>query len=93
VWGRDDRVLPVRHASNAAMMAPKAKVVVIPNAGHFPHKDHPQRFVKLLNDFVRSHPPARYDVETWRRTLRSGGDPSVQQAEAGERPVSALPSA
>jgi pimeloyl-ACP methyl ester carboxylesterase len=93
IWGDDDMVIPTRHALTAGAVAPKAAVEIIPNAGHFPHKDHPQRFVKLLNDFVRSHPPARYDVETWRRTLRSGGDPSVQQAEAGERPVSALPSA
>jgi hypothetical protein len=76
IWGDDDMVIPTRHALTAGAVAPKAAVEIIPNAGHFPHKDHPQRFVKLLNDFVRSHPPARYDAETWRRTLRSGGEQS-----------------
>ncbi|MCW2851937.1 MAG: hsaD 3, partial [Nocardioides sp.] len=50
VWGRDDKVIPVRHASNAAALAPKARVEVIPNAGHFPHKDHPERFAKVLHE-------------------------------------------
>jgi pimeloyl-ACP methyl ester carboxylesterase len=72
VWGRDDRVIPVRHASNAAMLAPKARVEVIPNAGHFPHKDHPQRFVKIVNEFVRSTQPATYSRNRWRHLLRNG---------------------
>ena len=57
VWGRDDRVIPVRHASNAAALAPRARVEVIPDAGHFPHKDHPQRFVKIVSS--SSAPPSR----------------------------------
>ncbi|CAB4733271.1 unannotated protein [freshwater metagenome] len=72
VWGRDDQVLPVRHASNAAALAPKARIEVIPNAGHFPHKDHPQRFVKILNDFVRSTQPAAYSRARWRALLKNG---------------------
>ena len=57
IWGRDDRVIPVGHASNAARLAPKARIEVIPNAGHFPHKDHPQRFAKILHDFIRTTRP------------------------------------
>src|SRR4051794_18695997 len=45
IWGEDDRVIPVSHAQLAAELAPGARIEVIPNAGHFPHKDHPQRFV------------------------------------------------
>jgi hypothetical protein len=48
-------------------------VEVIPNAGHFPHKDHPQRFVKILNDFVRTTVPATYSRERWRELLETGG--------------------
>ena len=72
VWGRDDRVIPVRHASNAAALAPKARIEVIPNAGHFPHRDHPQRFAKILNDFIRSTQPASYSRSKWRGLLRNG---------------------
>jgi pimeloyl-ACP methyl ester carboxylesterase len=93
IWGDRDMVIPVRHAVVAEAVSPGARIEVIPNAGHFPHKDHPQRFVKLLNDFIRSTPPGQYDQETWRAHLRSGGNPDLQCAEAGEQPVSAIPSA
>ncbi len=71
-WGRDDQVIPVSHASHAARLAPDARVEVIPNAGHFPHKDHPQRFVKLLHEFIRSTPPATYSRTRFRALLRAG---------------------
>ena len=93
IWGSDDMVIPVSHATTAAAVAPSARIEVIPNAGHFPHKDHPQRFVKLLNDFIRTTQPAWYDAEAWRAHLRGGGDPDQPRAQAGEHPVSALPSA
>ena len=72
VWGRDDAVIPVRHANNAARLAPKARVEVIPNAGHFPHKDHPHRFAKIVHEFIRSTQPASYSRARWRNLLRSG---------------------
>jgi pimeloyl-ACP methyl ester carboxylesterase len=88
IWGTDDSVIPARHADIVAELAPGATVEVIPNAGHFPHKDHPQRFVKLLDGFVRRNPPATYHRGRWRRVLTSGGQSSapagvtsVRQAE------------
>ncbi|MGB0101657.1 MAG: alpha/beta fold hydrolase [Nocardioides sp.] len=72
VWGRDDRVIPVRHASNAAALAPRARVEVIPDAGHFPHKDHPHRFVKVVNDFIRGTEPATYSRARFRSLLKDG---------------------
>jgi pimeloyl-ACP methyl ester carboxylesterase len=72
IWGRDDRVIPVRHANNAAALAPNARVEVLPHAGHFPHKDHPQRFAKVLHEFIRSTEPATYSRARFRALLRSG---------------------
>jgi pimeloyl-ACP methyl ester carboxylesterase len=80
VWGRDDKVIPVRHATNVAMLAPLARVEVIPNAGHFPHKDHPHRFAKIVNDFVRTTQPATYSRARWRRLLRDGQASTTQVA-------------
>jgi pimeloyl-ACP methyl ester carboxylesterase len=80
VWGRDDAVIPVRHANNVARLAPKARVEVIPNAGHFPHKDHPQRFAKVVHEFIRSTEPARYSRAQWRALLkgtRSRGEEEI----------------
>ncbi|WP_234411046.1 alpha/beta fold hydrolase [Nocardioides terrigena] len=87
VWGRNDQVIPVRHAGNAAALAPSARVEIIPNAGHFPHKDHPQRFVKIVNDFIRSTEPAVYERDHWRTLLEHGPDLVPLQAEAGDAPV------
>lgn len=72
VWGSDDHVIPARHAENAAALAPKARVEVFGNAGHFPHRDHPERFAKFLHDWVRTTQPARYSRAKWRALLRRG---------------------
>ena len=72
VWGTEDKVIPVKHAETVAAIAPGAQVEVLGNSGHFPHKDHPERFVKILNDFVRSTQPASYHRGRWRQLLRNG---------------------
>jgi pimeloyl-ACP methyl ester carboxylesterase len=72
IWGREDRVIPVRHANSAAALAPKARVEVIANSGHFPHRDHPERFARIVHDFVRSTRPAKYSRARVRRLLREG---------------------
>lgn len=81
VWGRDDRVIPVRHASNAAALAPRSRVEVIPDAGHFPHKDDPERFVKIVRDFIRTTEPATYSRARFRALLKSGAAPKLRAVE------------
>lgn len=73
VWGRDDQVIPVRHASNAAALAPEVRVEVLADAGHFPHKNHPEEFARILDDFVSTTEPATYNRARFRRMLTSGG--------------------
>jgi pimeloyl-ACP methyl ester carboxylesterase len=80
IWGADDAVIPVRHAGIAAELAPGAIVEVIANAGHFPHKDHPQRFVKIVDEFVRAHPAASYHRGRWRTLLRNGRQTPIPEA-------------
>jgi pimeloyl-ACP methyl ester carboxylesterase len=72
VWGTEDKVIPVKHAGTVGEIAPGAHVEVLGNSGHFPHKDHPERFAKILNDFVRSTEPASYHRGRWRRLLTNG---------------------
>ncbi len=94
VWGSDDVVIPASHAENAARIAPGAVVEVLPNCGHFPHKDHPDRFVKIVQSFVKATHPAAYHRGRWRQLLRNGPTEPVSRAEAGEpplAPVSSLP--
>lgn len=87
VWGAEDVVIPVAHASNAGALAPTARVEVIPNAGHFPHKDHPERFVKVVRDFIRTTAPAAYDRDRWRDLLEEGAPVPPVHAAAGEPPL------
>jgi len=82
VWGTDDAVIPVRHADIAAQLAPNATVEVIEDAGHFPHKDHPQRFVTILDGFIKSHPPATYHRRRWRALLKAGPQAPLPAEEA-----------
>ncbi|UDY24871.1 alpha/beta fold hydrolase [Nocardioides sp. Kera G14] len=72
LWGEDDMVIPAKHADVVAELAPAARVVVIPDAGHFPHKDHPAQFVALVDDFMTTTSPAVYSRAKWRRLLKTG---------------------
>ena len=87
VWGAEDTVIPATHARLAHEIAPEATVEVIPNAGHFPHKDHPQRFVKVLNDFIRSTEPASYHRGRWRSLLKNGREATPTPREPVARVV------
>jgi pimeloyl-ACP methyl ester carboxylesterase len=80
VWGADDDAIPVRHAKVVERVAPRARVEIIPDSGHFPHKDHPERFVKILRSFVRTTEPAVYHRGRWRALLRGGPDLDVVSA-------------
>ena len=79
VWGNEDKVIPVEHADRAMVIAPGAHVEVLGNSGHFPHKDHPERFVKIVNDFIRSTRPATYHRGRWRTLLRNGPSTPVTE--------------
>ncbi len=71
VWGRDDLVIPVDHAQQLPSLE-NSDVHVFENAGHFPHKDHPEEFVRLVLDFCRTQAPAQYHRGRWRALLRRG---------------------
>jgi len=74
IWGDEDRVIPTSHAQRAAELAPKARIEILPHSGHFPHKDHPDLFVKVLRDFIQTTTPASYSRARWRRLLQRGAD-------------------
>lgn len=88
IWGEQDHVIPVQHVQTARDVAPTARIEVLPNSGHFPHKSHPDRFVKVVHGFIKETQPASYSKALWRRHLRSGGRSDLRRAEAGEAPIS-----
>lgn len=79
VWGTDDRVLPVSHASTARVQA-WSDVHVLPGAGHFPHKDRPLDVVRLMLEFAAKNEPARYHRGRWRAMLRRGDQAELATA-------------
>lgn len=53
VWGALDRVLPVSQARRAAAACPELEVTVLPDCGHTPQLECPERLSRLLEDFMR----------------------------------------
>jgi len=71
IWGRNDMVLPVSHADKLPALE-NSQVHIFEDSGHFPHKDHPDQFVRLVVDFCRTQEPAQYHRGRWRALLRRG---------------------
>jgi pimeloyl-ACP methyl ester carboxylesterase len=72
VWGRRDRVIPIRHARIAHRAIPGSRLEIFDRSGHFPHRDDPDRFVTVVHDFLETTDPALHDPVRWRRLLRDG---------------------
>jgi len=85
LWGEDDLVIPARHAENARELAPDVRVEVLADSGHFPHRDHPEAFVRLLDDFIRTTEPATYSRARFRRMLRAGAGAGAGAGAAAAR--------
>jgi len=58
VWGDHDPFIPVEHGRTAAGAIAGSHLEIFDGSGHFPHRDDPDRFAELLEDFIRSTPPA-----------------------------------
>jgi pimeloyl-ACP methyl ester carboxylesterase len=72
VWGDRDPIIPVSHGHAAHEQVPSSRLEVFEGAGHFPHIDHPQRFVDLLEEFIDTTEPADIPYEEWGDLLRAG---------------------
>jgi pimeloyl-ACP methyl ester carboxylesterase len=56
VWGARDRMIPSWHAVKAQQAIEGSRIEIFERAGHFPHLDDPQRFAKVLDEFIADHP-------------------------------------
>ena len=61
VWGSKDRMIPAWHALSAQRALPDCRVELFEGAGHFPHLDDPDRFARVLREFMSAGPTARSD--------------------------------
>jgi len=83
--GRARPLIPVRHAHAAHERIPGSRLDVFPGAGHFPHRDDPRRFVHLLQDFVATTQPARFDEARLRERMREIEVRPAASADRGMR--------
>lgn len=59
VWGGRDPVIPLAHGQAAHARISGSRLEVLAGAGHYPHRDDPARFARILLDFVSSTKPAK----------------------------------
>jgi 4,5:9,10-diseco-3-hydroxy-5,9,17-trioxoandrosta-1(10),2-diene-4-oate hydrolase len=52
LWGKQDRIISVKHAPIAAAKIPGAKLHLFEKCGHMPMFEHPDEFNKLVLDFL-----------------------------------------
>jgi pimeloyl-ACP methyl ester carboxylesterase len=52
VWGDRDRIVPARHGREVHQLVPHTYLSIFDGAGHFPHRDDPDRFVQVVDEFL-----------------------------------------
>ena len=72
IWGEHDPLIPVAHAYSAHERIRESRLEIFTDAGHFPYRDNPRRFVEVLADFIQSTASAQVDEQRWRERLRNG---------------------
>jgi hypothetical protein len=54
VWGERDRIVPAEHGRQVHQLVPNTYLAMFERAGHFPHRDDPDRFVQVVDEFLAS---------------------------------------
>jgi pimeloyl-ACP methyl ester carboxylesterase len=54
IWGANDGLVSVAYAEAYCQMIPGARLVVIPEAGHLPQVEQPERFLQHVLSFVNA---------------------------------------
>jgi len=52
IWGKRDRMIPAEHVEAASRELPATRVELFDRSGHFPHLDEPDRFARVLDEFI-----------------------------------------
>jgi hypothetical protein len=71
------------HARIAHAAVPGSRLDIFENFGHPPFRDHPDRFVKVVERFIDSTQPADYDQDLLHSLLRTG----IREAALLRRPT------
>lgn len=74
VWGAQDGIIPLHHATTAHEAIEGSWLRVIPDAGHFPHVEHPEIVADHLRGFIAETEPADVPRERWGEIMRANED-------------------
>lgn len=55
IWGRGDKILPLRDGRHLAAQIPGARIAIIENSGHMSPVEQPRDFLTVLESFVPGH--------------------------------------
>ena len=80
VWGDSDRIIPVAHAEATHARIPGSRLEIVEGAGHYPHRDDPDRFAAALLDFIDGTDVAQMSDAQWRALIL---DEERRRADAG----------
>jgi len=61
IWGAQDPLIPVEHATVANQGLPNSRIEIFDDAGHFPQLHDPMRFALTLIDFIESSEPTQME--------------------------------
>jgi pimeloyl-ACP methyl ester carboxylesterase len=50
IWGRNDKVIPVRYAKKFKI--PNSKIVLLDHCGHYPHIEKIEEFIRIILKFL-----------------------------------------
>ncbi|MFC3575168.1 alpha/beta fold hydrolase [Streptomyces yaanensis] len=85
VWGGRDQVVPALHAGLGHVSMPGSRLEIFEDAGHFPFRSDPDRFLTVVRDFISTTRPTHFSPEEWRAMLRNRR-PAVRPAEPEAEP-------
>jgi pimeloyl-ACP methyl ester carboxylesterase len=69
VWGRNDRMIPLRHGEQAHEAIAGSRLEIFERSGHMPQLDSPGQFVAVLERFLGETQPAQWNAKRWRDRL------------------------
>ncbi|BBX01260.1 hypothetical protein BST36_26440 [Mycolicibacterium moriokaense] len=81
VWGEDDLVIPVNHARIAHAAMPESRLDIFEDSGHMPFRDHPDRFVEVVERFIDSTAPAEHNQDRLASLMRGDGEQETAATE------------
>ena len=70
VWGAKDPIIPCNHGRRAHELLPGSRLEIFDEPGHFPHVEQPERFARVLEDWIATTDPNEANAETFRALIR-----------------------